>query len=208
LFKKISRTLALWILPFVGSLLIRFIYITSKKRFHLPENIPEQPVVFASWHGDLLMQPYVYYKFRSTPKAKVIISEHFDGLLISKVISFFGLDSIHGSSTRGAAKVLIQGLKGLSEGYDIGITPDGPKGPRHSMGDGIVILAQKRQASVIVFSCRPSRFWQLSSWDRFVIPKPFCTLDFYASSSIDLTGLEMEDAKTIVRQALMEHTLP
>ena len=207
MFKKISRSFALWIVPFVGSMLIRVIYFTSKKRFHLPDAIPDEPVIFASWHGDLLMQPYVYYKFRSTPKAKVIISEHFDGLLISKVISFFGLESIHGSSTRGGAKVLIQGLKGLSEGYDIGITPDGPKGPRHSMSDGIVILAQKRQASIIVFSCRPSRFWQLSSWDRFVIPKPFCTLDFYASSPIYLAGLTMEDAKEVLYQALMEHTL-
>lgn len=208
MFKKTSRFLALWIIPFVGSILIRIIYFTSKKRFYLPDVSPLEPVIFASWHGDLLMQPYVYHKFRTIPKAKVIISEHFDGLLISKVISFFGLESIHGSSTRGGAKVLIQALKGLSEGYDIGITPDGPKGPRHSMSDGIVILAQKRQASVIVFSCRPSSFWQLSSWDRFVIPKPFCTLDFYASSPISLVGLEMEDAKKIVQQALMEHALP
>lgn len=207
MFKKVSRFFALQILPLLGSLLIRFIYSTSKKRFHLPDSIPDEPVIFASWHGNLLMQPYVYYQVRKIRKAKVIISEHFDGLLIAKVIGFFGLESIHGSSTRGGAKVLIQALKGLGDGYDIGITPDGPKGPRYTIGDGVVILAQKRQAKIVVFTCRPSRSWQLSSWDKFVIPKPFCRLDFYASAAIDLDGLSLEDAKVVLKVAMMEHTL-
>ncbi|MDD2828255.1 MAG: lysophospholipid acyltransferase family protein [Sulfuricurvum sp.] len=205
--KRFLRAFSLWSLPLIGSLLIRLIYATSKKRFHLPSTIPNEPVIFASWHGSLLMQPYLYYHFRSIPKAKVIISEHFDGQIIAGVIKFFGLESIYGSSTRGGAKVLIQGLKALDEGYDIGITPDGPKGPRYSVSDGVVVLAQKRQTKVIAVHCQPSRYWQLSSWDRFVVPKPFGTLDFYASEPIDLTGLEIEEAKKILYDALMEHPL-
>lgn len=205
--KRFIRAFSLWSLPLIGSLLIRFIYTTSKKRFHLPSTIPNEPVIFASWHGNLLMQPYLYYHFRSIPKAKVIISEHFDGQIIAGVIKFFGLMSIHGSSTRGGAKVLIQGLKALNDGYDIGITPDGPKGPRHSISDGIVLMAQKRQTKVIIFQCLPSRYWQLSSWDRFVVPKPFGTLNFYASEPIDLAGLEMEEAKRVLYQNMMEHEL-
>lgn len=205
--KRFLRGLALWILPLIGSLLIRLIYSTSKKRFHLPSSIPQEPVIFASWHGNLLMQPYLYYHFRTLPKAKVIISEHFDGQIIAGVIKFFGLESIHGSSTRGGAKVLIQALKSLAEGYDIGITPDGPKGPRFSVSDGIVIMAQKRHTKVIVFHYQPSSYWELSSWDKFVVPKPFGTLDFYASEPIDLVGLEMEEAKELLISQLMEHTL-
>jgi len=207
LLKKFLRSFALFVLPLVGSLLIRLIYLTSKKRFHLPSVIPNESVIFAFWHADLLMQAYAYYQFRSTPKAKVLISEHFDGKIIAGVIRFFKLGTIHGSTTRGGAKVLIQGLKALSEGYDIGITPDGPKGPRYSVGDGVVIMAQKRQAKVVVFHCRPSRYWQLSSWDRFVVPKPFGVLDFYASEPIDLVGLEMEEAKRLIKEHLMKHAL-
>lgn len=205
--KKILRKLSLLVLPFVGTLLIRFIYLTSHKRFHLPKVIPDESVIFACWHGDLLMQPYLYYQFRSTPKAKVLISEHFDGQIISGIIRFFKLGSIHGSSTRGGAKVLIQALKALSDGYDIGITPDGPKGPRYSVGDGVVVMAQKRHAKVVVFHCCPSRYWQLTSWDRFVVPKPFGTLEFYASEPIDLEGLEMEEAKTLIKEHLMKYAL-
>jgi len=205
--KKILRNFSLLVLPFVGALLIRFIYLTSRKRFHLPQIIPDESVIFACWHGDLLMQPYLYYRFRSTPKAKVLISEHFDGQIIAGIIRFFKLGSIHGSTTRGGAKVLIQGLRALEEGYDVGITPDGPKGPRYSISDGVIIMAQKRHAKVVVFHCRPTRYWQLSSWDCFVVPKPFCALDFYASEPIDLEGLEMEDARSIIKENLMKYAL-
>ncbi len=187
--------------------MIRFIYLTSRKRFHLPTMIPEEPVIFAFWHADLLMQPYVYYQFRKVPKANVLISEHFDGKIIAAVIAFFGLGTIRGSTTRGGAKVLIQGLKSLEEGYDIGITPDGPKGPRYTIANGIIVMAQKRNTKVIVFHCHPSSYWQLSSWDKFVIPKPFGVLDFYASEPIDLEGLEMDEAKGVLQTKLMEHAL-
>lgn len=206
--KKFLRFLALGLIPPIGAFLIRFIYYTGRKRFHLSSVIPQEPVIFAFWHGDLLMQPYLYYQFRSVPKANVLISDHFDGQIIARIMRYFRLGTIHGSTTRGGAKVLIQGLKSLNEGYDIGITPDGPKGPRHEVSDGIVVMAQKRHAKVIVFHCVPDRYWQLSSWDKFTIPKPFCTLDFYASEPIDLEGLDMDTAKERVRKALMVHALP
>ncbi|MFA6189161.1 MAG: lysophospholipid acyltransferase family protein [Sulfuricurvum sp.] len=205
--KRFLRALALTLVPFIGAFLIRIIYLTSKKYFHMPQIIPQEPVVFAFWHGDLLLQPYLYYKFRKIPKAKVLISDHFDGQIIARIMTFFRLGTIHGSTTRGGAKVLIQGLKSLSDGYDIGITPDGPKGPRHTVSDGVIIMAQKRHAKVIVYSCVPSAYWQLSSWDRFVIPKPFGTLNFYASEPIDLENMGLEEARVCLLKALMVHTI-
>lgn len=206
--KRFLRTLALTLVPFIGAILIRLIYVTSRKTFHMPTSIPQEPVIFAFWHGDLLLQPYLYYQFRKTPKAKVLISDHFDGQIIARIMTFFRLGTIHGSTTRGGAKVLIQGLKSLSDGYDIGITPDGPKGPRYTVSDGVVVMAQKRHTKVIVYSCVPSSYWQLSSWDRFVIPKPFCSLNFYAHEPIDVEGMEMDTAKERIYQALMLHALP
>jgi hypothetical protein len=205
--KRFLRALALILVPFIGALLIRLIYFTSKKHFHMPQVIPQEPVIFAFWHGDLLLQPYLYYQFRKRPKAKVLISDHFDGQIIARIMTFFNLGTIHGSTTRGGAKVLIQGLKSLSDGYDIGITPDGPKGPRYTVSDGVVVMAQKRQAKVIVYSCVPSRYWQLGSWDRFMIPKPFCTLNFYASEPLDLDGMQIDEAKKYIHQVLMLHAV-
>ena len=206
--KRLLRSLSLFFIPFIGSLLIRFIYLTSKKRFHLPETIPEEPVIFAFWHGDLLMQPYIYYQFRKKLYVKILISDHFDGKIIAKITSYFKLGTIHGSTTRNAAKVLINGIRSLKEGYDIGITPDGPKGPRHEVADGIVVMAQKTNTKVIICHCIPSQYTQLKSWDRFTVPKPFGTLDFYASEPLSLEGMEFEVARELVKSKMLERDVP
>lgn len=205
--KQFLRALALWAIPPVGALLIRFIYVTCKKRFHIPRQVSEDPVIFAFWHGDLLMQPYMYYQFRQTPKANVVISDHFDGMIIARIMRYFKLGTLHGSSNRSAAKVLIQAIRTLKEGYDIGMTPDGPKGPRHEVANGVVVMAQKSGAKVVVFSCVPSHYWQLGSWDRFTIPKPFGMLEFFASEPIDLGDMALDDAKSRVKEELMRHAI-
>jgi len=205
LLKQISRSLALFFVPSIGSLLIRFLYLTNKKVFHAPANITEKSVIFACWHGELLMLPYLYKHYRKTPHAKVLISNHFDGELISRTIKYFGLGTLAGSSNRNAARVLIQAIKTIKEGYDIGITPDGPKGPRHEVADGIIVMAQKTKAKIVLVEIKPTKFWQLNSWDKFIVPKPFGTLHFYATSEIDVSGMELEDARKLLQKGLLAH---
>lgn len=204
--KQLLRSLSLILFPPIGALLIRLFYYSSRRKFHLPETIPTEPIIVACWHGDLFYLPYLYLKLRKHPNAKVIISEHFDGQIIAKITAFFKIGTLHGSTTRGGAKVLIAAIKTLRGGTDIGITPDGPKGPRHEIvADGIVAMAQKADAKVITLSCVPRSYWQVKSWDRFTIPKPFTQLDFYASEPLDLTGLEPEAAKSLIQKKLLEH---
>jgi len=203
LLKKLFRRAASIVFPFIGALFMRFIYLTSKKSFHFPDNITEERSVFGTWHGDLLMQPFLYRKVRKAPKAVIMISEHFDGELIAKTVGCFGLETIRGSTRRGAARVLMQAIKKVKEGYDLGITPDGPKGPRFSVSDGIVVVAQKLDRPILLMNCVPSRYWQLNSWDKFVIPKPFCHLEFYCSEPFKVTGMEMEEAKQLIHDKLM-----
>jgi len=205
LLKKISRSFALVFVPFLGSLLIRFLYFTNKKEFHAPKEITQEPLIFACWHGELLMLPYLYKHYRKKPHAKVLISPHFDGELISRTIKYFGLGTLAGSSDKNPARVLIQAIKTIKEGYDIGITPDGPKGPRHEVADGIIVMAQKTKAKIILVEIKPTKFWQLNSWDRFVIPKPFGTLHYYASSEIDVTAMELEEARGLLQRGLLKH---
>jgi len=203
--KKISRYLALILVPFIASLLIRFLYFTNKKRFHAPESIGDEPIIFACWHGELLMLPYIYKKYRKKPHAKVLISDHFDGLLISKTVKFFGLGTIAGSTNRNAARTLIQGIKTIKEGYDIGITPDGPKGPRHSISDGVIVMAQKTNTKIMLLGIKPTKFWLLNSWDKFCVPKPFGTLHYYSTEPIDLSGMDMKEAKKLLKRRLLEY---
>jgi hypothetical protein len=205
--KKLFRALALFFVPFVASIFIRLIYLTNKKNFHVPKIVGDEPAIFACWHGELLMLPYLYFYYRKTPHAKVLISSHFDGMLISKTIKYFGLDTISGSTNRNATRVLMQGIRTLKDGYDIGITPDGPKGPRHEVADGVVVMAQKTGAKVVLVRIIPTKYWQLRSWDRFIIPKPFGTLNYYTTAPLDLASLEMQEARDLIKNELQKHEL-
>lgn len=203
--KKVSRFLALLLVPLIGSLLIRLLSLTNKKVFHAPPSLGDKPFIMACWHGELLMIPYAYIKYKKNPKVKLLISEHFDGNLIAKTLNFFGFDTIRGSSTRGGAKALITSIKSLKSGYDLGITPDGPKGPRHHVSDGIIVMAQKAKVKITLVEIKPDSCWQLGSWDKFVIPKPFGTIHYYISEMIDISQLEFEEARDLIKEGLLKH---
>lgn len=194
-------------MPILGSLIIRILYLLNKKEFHAPRSLGDEQFIMACWHGELLMIPYAYTRYRKNPHVKLVISEHFDGNLIARTLSFFGFETIRGSSTRGGAKALIQSIKEIKNGFDLGITPDGPKGPRHEVQDGIVVMAQKANVKIALVEIKPTRYWQLKSWDKFVIPKPFGTIRYYISDLIDIDGMNLEEAKSIIKAGLLKHEL-
>jgi hypothetical protein len=202
LFKKISRKIALIVVPFLGSWFIRLIYALNKKNFHMPSLPENEPIIYACWHGELFMFAHSYLYHKKKPHAKALVSSHFDGDLIAKTLQRLQFEIIHGSSNRNPARALLQAIKAIKEGYDLGITPDGPKGPRHKVADGIIMMAQKTGAKVVLISIKSSKFWQLNSWDKFVIPKPFGEINFYFSQPLDITEMEAEDARDLIQKGL------
>ena len=206
--KKFARALGLWILPPLIWLFMWFLFITSKKRWHLNGKLPDSPVVIAFWHGELLMAPFVYNKLGTSRAINVMISDHFDGEIIARVIKLFGMKSVRGSTRKGAAKVLIAALNAVKKrDENIGITPDGPKGPRHSVSDGAVVIAQKADIPVVIINCHPKKYWQASSWDKFTIPKPFGTIDFYVSDPIYLNNMTKDEAKSYLKERMLKHAV-
>ena len=197
--------MALIIVPSLGSLLIRLLYVTNKKVFHAPKDLGDENFIMACWHGQLLMIPYAYTHYKKTPKVKLVISEHFDGNLIAKTLNKFGFETIRGSSTRGGIKALIESIKSLKDGYDLGITPDGPKGPRHEVHDGIVLMAQKAKVKIVLVEIKPTSYWQISSWDKFIIPKPFGVINYYISDFIDVADMDIDQAKKIIKNGLLRY---
>jgi lysophospholipid acyltransferase (LPLAT)-like uncharacterized protein len=95
----------------------------------------------------------------------------------------------------------------LKEGEEILLTPDGPKGPRYHLNDGILGMALKSKLPILIISYQPEKYWQLKSWDRFVIPKPFTKIDFYLQS-VSLEGMELDEARDFLRSKMLEHALP
>lgn len=193
------------ILPYILSLFVRFIYITNKKVFHFPKNKPTNPFILTMWHGELLMQPLNYRKFKPNGNIKVIVSQHKDGEIIRKVVGFLGIGAISGSSSKGGAKALITAIKTIKDGIDIAITPDGPRGPRYEVANGIVAISQKTGANIITCSIKTSKYWQLNSWDKFIIPKPFGTISFYIGEPFNVNNLDLEEAKNLIKLKMMEN---
>ena len=129
-----------------------------------------QRCIHAFWHARLLM----LLRITSQWHGYMLISEHRDGGFISDTLNLCGVDTVRGSTTRGGARAMLRLLRAVKdEGRHIGITPDGPKGPREVVQKGTIQLAMKSGLPVMPICWATSRCWRARSWDRFYIPQPF-----------------------------------
>ena len=130
------------------------------------------PILFTIWHGEML--PLLYH--HRNQGVAILVSEHSDGELIARILEWMGYALIRGSTSRGAGRALIGIVRTLKGGNDVAITPDGPRGPRHKFAPGAVVAANRAEAPILPTVAHVDRYWQLSSWDGFVIPKPFARI--------------------------------
>lgn len=161
-------------LPPLAAVLIRLIAALLRIEFIGREQArafwdKQQCVIFAAWHDQLLMMVHGY----EGPGAKILISPSKDGELIARTIRCFGLEAVRGSSSRGGREALRNMVSLGREEVDLGITPDGPKGPRHQLKAGVVQLARLTGRPVIPLAFVCSRGYRFNSWDRFLLPFPW-----------------------------------
>ncbi len=155
---------------------IRLVHATTRWRREMPEPTRAlleggRPCVIAFWHGRMLPMRGAWTA--DPARLHVLISGHRDGRLISTALERLGFPSVSGSSRRGGAMALRAMGRELAQGACIGITPDGPKGPRMRVKPGAVKAAQLSGVPIVPVSAsaRPARV--LGSWDRFLLLLPF-----------------------------------
>jgi lysophospholipid acyltransferase (LPLAT)-like uncharacterized protein len=188
--RRIAR-LARW-----GTRLVRILGRTWRIRVVHDDGLRErrtarQPVIFSLWHGHLLTLLYHHRGEGVT----VMISEHGDGEIIARIAERLGYRTVRGSTSRGAARALLDASRVVQQGGDLAITPDGPRGPARTVAPGIAIIAQRGGAPVIAALARVHSAWRLSTWDRFEIPRPFARITIAYS---DLLYVDAPDARTAV----------
>jgi len=131
-----------------------------------------RPRLYAFWHSQMLPLLALH---RNSGLA-VLISAHRDGELIARVAERYGLRTIRGSTSRGAAGALRAMERALADGISVAVTPDGPRGPAEVFAPGVLIAAQRAGVPIVIGGAVANRAWRLATWDRFVIPKPFARI--------------------------------
>ncbi|TKJ32038.1 hypothetical protein CEE39_06415 [bacterium (candidate division B38) B3_B38] len=209
--KSILEKLKLTLIPFLGSLLIRFLRLTMRIDYINRSEVEKltregRNYMIAFWHGRLLMMPYCYFGSR----INILISHHRDGEYISRAMRRFGFHSIRGSSSRGGVSALKQVLKETCHGSDIAVTPDGPRGPKQRVKLGVVQIARLSNFPIVPVSFSTSRKKFLSSWDTMIVPLPFSRGTFVYGKAIwvsrDATPLQLEQKRQEIEASLNELT--
>lgn len=158
--KNLKYFLLINVLPPFVYLIINFIKLTSKIE-HINRSKVDgflkkgENFIVCFWHGRLLMMPYAKLRERG----KVMISRHRDGEFIARVIKYFGLDAIRGSFRKKSIASVREIISSLKEGFDVAITPDGPKGPRFKVKKGIIEIARLTKAPIlpVTYSARKKK---------------------------------------------------
>ena len=129
----------------------------------------KKPMLIVLWHGQMLP---ALWQHRGQGIA-ILISEHRDGEIITRIAESLGLRAVRGSTSRGGTRALLEMARELSNGRECAVTPDGPRGPAREFAPGALVAAQRSGAGIVAIGSHASSAWRLRSWDRFTIPKPF-----------------------------------
>jgi hypothetical protein len=167
------------------------------------------PVIYAAWHGRMFLLPYFYGRRRVV---HVLASRSRDGEIVSRFAHGFGFRVVRGSTSRGAAPA-IRALARLlrQEHAEVGIVPDGPRGPRYVAQAGPVLLAKLGRAPIVPLGIGASRATRLRSWDEFLIPHPFARVAVVFGDplvvAVDADRAALETARQHLETALRRLTL-
>jgi hypothetical protein len=160
---------------------LRLVWRTNKFTFQ-PADVyervePRQPAIFAFWHGQHFMTPFI--KTKESYRAKVLISRHRDGEFNAIAAERLGIGTIRGSGDHGSAfhrkggvGAFKEMVRALQDGYNVALTADVPKRSR-VVGMGIIMLARESGRPIMPFAMATSRFLRLNNWDRTTINLPF-----------------------------------
>ena len=168
-----------------GYAFLRTLSASLRLRWEDPEDhlstIGQSPVIFALWHNRLILSLPSYRKYflARHPHRRLValISASKDGALLSRLMTHHGVESVRGSSSRRGGQALKELISLIRRGYDVAITPDGPRGPKYEVQDGVVMMAQLTGLPVVPMSAQIHSKKVLGSWDGFQVPLPFARCD-------------------------------
>jgi lysophospholipid acyltransferase (LPLAT)-like uncharacterized protein len=167
---------------------------------------PPPKIIFALWHNRLALSPILYQRYvhKANPERRMagLVSASRDGGLLAQILEGFGIVSIRGSSSRRGGQALVEITTCAERGYDLAITPDGPRGPRYEVQEGVVATSQLTGLPIVPISCHLNWKISLKSWDGFQIPLPFARCDIIAGKPLSIPREISDEQREMFRKQL------
>ena len=181
------------LLAFFGSTILKALFLTIRLRIDdrcgISRNAFPEPCLLCFWHNRILGITYAFHRFypkKLRQGVTVLTSPSKDGEILSQFVAAFGMGSVRGSSSRRGSRALRELVRIIRDGGDIAITPDGPRGPRYSLGPGVILLAQTTGTRIVPMHASFSRCFRMKTWDGFIIPLPFSTISVTVGELINI----------------------
>jgi lysophospholipid acyltransferase (LPLAT)-like uncharacterized protein len=172
----------------------------------LMQNGEAAPTIFCVWHNRLALSIPVYNRFirQRNPSRRMaaMVSASRDGGLLTCVLERFQVQPVRGSSSRRGPQALLELTSWAEKGYDLAITPDGPRGPRYVVQEGIVALAQLTGFPILPISLNLTRKVGMNSWDRFQIPLPWAQCEVMMGEMVRVPRAAAEAERETIRRQL------
>jgi lysophospholipid acyltransferase (LPLAT)-like uncharacterized protein len=197
----------------VGATILRSLFLTLRltvtDRAGLATSDPKSPVIICFWHNRILGITLSFlrkYPHVTRKGVSVLTSASRDGEILAKFVGQFGMGAVRGSSSRRGSRAMLELVDLVQNGHDVAITPDGPRGPRYSLGAGAISLAQLTGAPIVPMHAKYSRCVRMKSWDGFIIPLPFSQLSVTVDDPIYVPR-KLDDAEFETMRARVENLL-
>jgi len=176
------QQLVAWVVFLVERLVAPSVRCRWREHSSLVKALGARPVIFCLWHNRLAISMMVHR--RHPRRLAALVSASQDGALLAAVLSRFGVEQVRGSSSRRGPQALLELTSHAQNGYDLAVTPDGPKGPRYIVQEGVIALAQLTGMAIIPVTCNTRGKFCLKTWDRFQIPLPFSRCELILNQPI------------------------
>lgn len=163
----------LFLIEWIGYFIIRLLASTLRYSISWEDGSAGdrsvRPVIYSFWHSCMISSIYLW----RDQGGRVMSSDSFDGEYTGRIIRKFGYVKVRGSSSKGAVRALLGLKREVEQGWDAAFTIDGPRGPRHVVKPGPIVLAKLTGAPMSGFHVAVDRPWVLKTWDRLELPRPF-----------------------------------
>jgi len=203
---KNKRQLPAWLAwPLAG--LARVILLTYRVKIEDKNNILNNnltsPLIFACWHNRILFTVPLLPK-ACRKKLYMLVSASRDGEYIATLAKLFQLGVVRGSSSKGGLGALLAMKALIGRNCSVGITVDGPRGPRYCVHPGVAALAALTGRKIVPLISNFKHCWELHSWDKMQIPLPFSKITLQVGKPIGVDGNEdHKEASKIIRQEML-----